>query len=294
MANHDTLGKSAFILLTGLCNKNCYFCFNHNVDQALLKNRINLGNLPKLIDDLSHSRIESLIITGGEPLMNMDLLELAIRKAKDSGMSVSVDSNGTLLNRSIIDRLEDSELDYLYLSSHFLKTINQEILKCASEKLSLRVIHIITKHNVNQLGDFVDFLKQYKIGFPTLNPVFLYRDHKNYEDQSLSNLKDDDLQNVMEVIKQVYWKNNLDFPTLLKDFYLGRNASFPTYCHMGEADLVIYSNGDVYPCFHRRDLYAGNVFDDDFQIIMQKNQDFAAHTKAAKCFGEHCLSHFTN
>jgi MoaA/NifB/PqqE/SkfB family radical SAM enzyme len=264
------------------------------VDQHLLENRINLENLPELIDDLAQNGIEDLIITGGEPLMNMELLELAIGTAKRIGMSVSVDSNGTLLNESIIDRLESSALDHLYLSSYFLKTINEEILTYARMKLSLRVIHVVTKHNAGQLGDFVDFLKQNKIAFPILNPVFMYKDNKNYENQSLASLQDNDLQNVIEIIKQVYRQNNLKFPHLLEDFYLERKASFPTFCHMGEADLVIYSNGDVFPCFHRRDLYAGNVFEDDLQIIIQKNRDFAVQTKAAQCFGEYCLSHFTN
>jgi radical SAM protein with 4Fe4S-binding SPASM domain len=63
---------------------------------------------------------------------------------------------------------------------------------------------------------------------------------------------------------------------------------------MGEQTFMIDSDGSVYPCFHRRDMKAGNILDDSIDAIDAKLGHFYQDLKDAPCFGEHCISLFTN
>ena len=90
----DYDGFVAATVFTGSCNFKCGFCHN----SALV---LDYKTLPPIAESeiLSYLKkrkgiLEGLCITGGEPTLNPDLPEF-IKKVKDIGYSVKVDTNGT-------------------------------------------------------------------------------------------------------------------------------------------------------------------------------------------------------
>ena len=90
----DYDGFVAATVFTGSCNFKCGFCHN----SALVLDYKTLPPIPEseILAYLKKRKgiLEGLCITGGEPTLNPDLPEF-IKKVKDIGYSVKVDTNGT-------------------------------------------------------------------------------------------------------------------------------------------------------------------------------------------------------
>ena len=90
----DYDGFVAATVFTAKCNFRCGFC--HNSALVLDYSAIPPIRESEVLDYLKKRKgvLEGLCITGGEPTLNPDLPEF-IKKVKDIGYSVKVDTNGT-------------------------------------------------------------------------------------------------------------------------------------------------------------------------------------------------------
>lgn len=107
----DYPGRLACILFTGGCNFRCKYC--HNPELIPLENaEMETISEEAVLDFLEQRRgkLDGVSITGGEPTLHRDLPEL-IRKIKDSGFLVKLDTNGT--NPEMVERLiREGLVDY--------------------------------------------------------------------------------------------------------------------------------------------------------------------------------------
>ncbi len=90
----DFPGHVAATVFTGGCNLRCPFCHN-----ALLVTDLNEANEYTQDEVLSYLKkragiLDGVCISGGEPLLQHDI-EQFIKKIKDIGLSVKLDTNGT-------------------------------------------------------------------------------------------------------------------------------------------------------------------------------------------------------
>ena len=103
--------KTACTLFTGGCNFRCPFCHN-----ALLVTDIDNSctySEEEILEFLSKRKglLDGVCITGGEPLMHRDIAEF-IKKVKDMGYRVKLDTNGTFPER-LKELLENKLVDYV-------------------------------------------------------------------------------------------------------------------------------------------------------------------------------------
>ena len=107
----DYPGKISSVVFTPGCNFRCPFC--HNPD--LVENSPDLETIKEkeLLEFLEERKkwIDGLVITGGEPCLQNDLPEF-VRKVKETGLFVKLDTNGSLPD--MLKRLIDNgNLDYI-------------------------------------------------------------------------------------------------------------------------------------------------------------------------------------
>lgn len=105
----DYPGKIACIVFTQGCNYKCKFCQNSSLIDK------NLGNYSeKEIFNYLEKRkkvLDGVVISGGEPTLCKDLIQF-IRKIKELGLLVKLDTNGT--KPKVLAALIDEELiDYI-------------------------------------------------------------------------------------------------------------------------------------------------------------------------------------
>ena len=107
----DYPDKVAAIIFTRGCNFRCPFCQNSSlIDKNVGNEYISSEEVLKYLEKRK-GVIDGLVISGGEPTMQHDLKDF-IKKVKDIGMLVKLDTNG--FNSKILKELIDENLvDYV-------------------------------------------------------------------------------------------------------------------------------------------------------------------------------------
>lgn len=106
----DFPGRVACTVFTGGCNLRCPFCHNAGLVRSPFASA---GQEEEVLTYLATRRglLDGICITGGEPLLQADLLSF-IRRVKEMGYAVKLDTNGSLPAR-LSALLETGLLDYV-------------------------------------------------------------------------------------------------------------------------------------------------------------------------------------
>jgi len=105
--------KISAIIFTQGCNFRCPYCHNPELIEVKSKEQRVKSSKTELFDFLKSriGKLDGVVITGGEPTLHKDLPEF-IKKIKDLGFSVKLDTNGT--NPKMLQKLIDEKLiDYV-------------------------------------------------------------------------------------------------------------------------------------------------------------------------------------
>jgi len=108
----DYPGKIACTLFTAGCNFRCGYCYNKDI--VCDPKSVPKISEKEILDFLENKKkyLDGVCITGGEPTLFRDKLVEFIRKVKEMGYLVKLDSNGT--NPDIIRQLiEEKLIDYV-------------------------------------------------------------------------------------------------------------------------------------------------------------------------------------
>ncbi len=105
----DYPGKISAIIFTQGCNFRCSYCHNPElVDPDLFSPPLDEELILSFLKERS-GRLDGVVITGGEPLVQGDLIEF-VERIKEMGYSIKIDTNGSypqrlqeLMARGLID-----------------------------------------------------------------------------------------------------------------------------------------------------------------------------------------------
>lgn len=132
------------------CNFKCPFC--QNKDLVINEQNIEAINIEKFFEFLKKRKgfIDGVCVTGGEPLIHKDL-ENFLRRIKELGLQVKLDTNGYLPNR-LKDLVNKGLVDYVAMD-----------IKNSLEKYPLTTG--LDSINVNMIKESVEFLINGKIDY---------------------------------------------------------------------------------------------------------------------------------
>ena len=102
--------------ITSKCNLKCKHCLYYSSDNHLKKD-MSKDEIFKVIEDISTDKtVKAIWLSGGEPLLNPDLLEI-ISKISSCGIKPSLSTNGTLVSsKEYAMELHRRGVDYVHLS----------------------------------------------------------------------------------------------------------------------------------------------------------------------------------
>lgn len=153
------------------CNLHCQHCYSDS------SNRFYPGELTTaegmaLIDDLAAFGVPVLLLSGGEPLMRPDILDL-IAHAKARGLRTTLSTNGTLITPETAARLKALGLGYVGISLDGVGAVNDRFrghkgafdkavagfraCRAVAQRVGLRMT--LTRHNVLDLPRIFDFVE---------------------------------------------------------------------------------------------------------------------------------------
>ncbi len=161
------------LLINRGCNLTCSFCDLWDNPQEM-----SLDQARGLLDEAAAIGTRTVVITGGEPLMHKQLLDV-VRLAKARGMGVNITTNGLLVRRHF-DELVASGVDSLSMSIDGLAETHDRLRgrqgahdltwKALEQvrrdgRIGLSIYFTVTRDNVRELAQVHDRAKALGIGF---------------------------------------------------------------------------------------------------------------------------------
>ncbi|WP_026381366.1 radical SAM/SPASM domain-containing protein [Afifella pfennigii] len=158
-------------LATDACTARCWHCSSNSAKRS--PDELDTGEAKALIDELAEAGVVDLGISGGEPLLRRDIMEV-MRHARDRGMSFGIASNGAKLAPRRAEELAELGLGRLQVSldgfaeehdslrrwpglfARVLKTI----ATARAAGLRVHVCCTITRLSADRLEDFTAFLAE--------------------------------------------------------------------------------------------------------------------------------------
>jgi pyruvate formate lyase activating enzyme len=174
----DYPGKVASIVFTYGCNLRCSYCHNPELVVEECKKEF-LIDEDTVLDYLKEREglIDALVITGGEPTLQEDLVAF-IKKVKDLSLLVKVDTNGvyTDIIKKIIDKdiVDYWAMDVKYPSEYYkehgidTKSIRRsiELIMGSGKRYEFRTTYVKGIHSIEDaksIGELISGAQNYYI-----------------------------------------------------------------------------------------------------------------------------------
>jgi len=239
--------------LNNRCNYSCTYCTRWEQKTEELK----LEQIQKIIDDLVEMGTENLALTGGEPLIREDIGEI-IDYVKQKDIRLSINSNGTLVPKKIKKLAKINLLTLSYDGPNGVqknvrgKECYDDVVKAIQtaqvNNIPLRLYTVITKNNVDSLGELLKFSRNFDtaIGF---SPVR----YTSYSDSKMIDAIVPSREKYMAFINNLilekkrgnkYITNSLTGLEHIKNWPKHKKIR----CCAGRIYCRIEPNGDLYPC----------------------------------------------
>lgn len=264
------------------CNIKCRHCYNFwRQDFNQNNKRFSKEMFDRFLEMVIDSGVFHVILTGGEPFINFEVLEYGLKRLTEKGISHSVNSNLILVTEDKIKRLHDVGLEHVLtsLNSHESETNDfithrkgsfEKIVKgikiARAEGIRISVNMIITqmnKHHVYDTGRFISELGCQRLFGTRVVPNV----NIDAPDQTPFKLDIDDAKLVLEQLVNV----NKDF-----GIGIGTLVSYPL-CILGDLQkfkalvgrgcpaqrgnrMSINADGTAHACVHEEKSY-GNIFE---------------------------------
>jgi len=178
------------------CNLTCKHCYSISADKDF-PGELSTAEISTVMDDLRAFRVPVLILSGGEPLLRPDIFEIAAR-AKGMGFYVGLSSNGTLIDKSNIERIAAADFDYVGISLDGIAATHDKFRRlagafdrslagirlCRDLGLKVGVRFTMTQDNAHDLPALLRLVEDEGIDR-------FYFSHLNYAGRGNTNRKDD-------------------------------------------------------------------------------------------------------
>ena len=218
------------------CNLTCKHCYSISADKDF-PGELSSAEVFSVMDDLKRFRVPVLILSGGEPLLRPDIFEIA-RHAKAMGFYVGLSSNGTLIDRSNIERIAECDFDYVGVSLDGIRETHDKFRRmdgafaaslrgirlCRDLGLKIGVRFTLTQDNAHDLPGLLKLVEDEGIDR-------FYFSHLNYAGRGNKNRKDDARHQLTRWAMDLLFETCRDYRQrgLGKEFTSGNNDADGVY-----------------------------------------------------------------
>lgn len=235
--------------ITHQCNYGCSYCI-FSCNKSKIDNELTTEECLHIIDELVLHRFKHLKITGGEPFIRKDIIE--VLKYASERLITDISTNASLITPEKVVLLNELKLKMIHVSldgnkfehesvrgnNTYDKTIKGlEALKLSSNKV--RIGSVIHSNNENSLENLIidsENANADEIIFSIMEPV-------SGQDKSLvKTLTNDELIDKIEHLKQKYKDR------IIVNYNFGKQPNYVHRCPAGDKFLYINNFGQVSPC----------------------------------------------
>ena len=259
---------AAYFHVTDLCNYNCIGCYSQNY-KDLSNGDLSTEECFAVLEELKKLGVETLIISGGEPLTRKDIFKILEYAKCNCGFKVILASNGSMINRDnagnigkYVDLLKIAIDGYKEDINYIRPKGSFSACKIAKEQgINVSFVATLHKLNYNMADEYIELAE--RLGVPItfsvltcdINDVIYSKYIMNYGDMKNFISQNSNSDNVE------------DFPSSNLE-----RLGFKEDCGFGKKIISIASNGDIFPChmLHFEELKLGNILRLDKNEISSK------------------------
>ncbi len=260
--NSTSTIPKATIEVTSKCNERCVHCY---IPHKFKNKDMNKNDIFLFIDQLHDMNGVDLILSGGECFLHKDILEI-IKYAHKKDFIISILSNATLIDDSIISVIKEANINIFQVSIYSMKpeihdyitqlrgshkkTIHN-IIKMIEADIPVRISCPVMKINRKDYKDVIMWANKYKIKAYT---DYIMIGKMNLDISNLQNRIS--IQEAEELIKDILavdldYNNIIDkIPYIDKTSSISGNEEYKTkpICGAGFDKIYLSSDGNLYPC----------------------------------------------
>lgn len=273
--------RAAYFHLTSSCNMNCPGCYS--ISERNIEMDLSINDVKKIIDNLSNAHVKSLVISGGEPFLRKDIVEiLRYIKLFSKIEHVCCISNGLAKIDTYIEACK-----YIDELSFSLDGFSEE------SSCFRRLSHNKVVETIKQLDDFCNLVSIiFTLHKKNLMNYKRMRDlaktlHVNYEFSIFT------VPHSNEVSEFEFTEEDI---LLLKDIIISDNLSIADTsvtnkigcrdcCGAGSKILSVSANGNVFPChmFFDEQFLLGNALEDNLNDIYMNHKPLFSVNEKTEC-----------
>lgn len=278
--------------LTSACNHKCRYCYNYwRKDSALAADarKMTIEEMDHVLDKLIEAKVLNVILSGGEPFMNYEVLLHAVRRLTEAGIMSTCNSNMTLPTCEQLQALKEAGLPHILtsLSSHDEETndfvfgrrgafqdVTGNIQVAAELGFRVSINNIINKHNYRHV--YQTGLLAHELGAKN---YFVTRGGASRKGNppaaEVVVLKPEQYIEVLDAAVRVREETGINIYSLyqyplcmIKDLskyreFVGRG------CPAGKKLICINVDGNMHACNHESEPY-GNIFECDVASVWKR------------------------
>jgi len=146
--------KHMNVILTNQCNRNCPFCIAQKNTNKTKNSFLSLSNVEKAIDFCKQEDIKTIALTGGEPTLHPNILEIA-KMFRSNGFDVAIYTNYDF--SEIVKKL-DGIVNRIFVSYY-----GQEMPRQTNfESSQIIITTLLLKNYFDTIADLDDFIYKYR------------------------------------------------------------------------------------------------------------------------------------
>lgn len=297
------LGKKptgSLLEITSKCNFSCIYCY---LGYRTEEKDMSFNDIKKVIDILSKSNVRQVTLTGGEPLLHPNILNI-VKYSSDKGLIVHLCTNGYLLSEDLAKKLAKNGLtqiqtDIIYTESSLhdelrgkkdsFEKAGEALINAKKAGITTVATIVLNQKNKGVINGIIQYARKQmgvdRIRIIDYMPIGIYRKSLILENYA-SHLK-----RITNFVIKLGAKNLISFePTFPNKNYKPKIKVIHIPCPNKDSIFVnIKTNGDVIFCAcASRDKVLYNIFHykgkNLEKIHIQKINEFLEENKFEGCF----------
>jgi len=257
--------------LTYRCNEKCVHCY---IDDTIdLDRELRLEDYTRLIDELAEMNCLTLLITGGEPTIHPDFLEI-VRYAGKKRMLVNIYTNGLAIEDDLLEeliRLRPNSISFSFyggtprvhdsitgIEGSFDKSL-RTLLLVKARGIDVFIKTVIMRENVGDYENLLKLSKRLDVTVEATMSVMYSHSGASAEQRRLMDT---------EAYKQVIRLEQKYSPKCLDESY----PKSDYICGCARDALSVNPYGDVYPC-NAYPVSVGNVRETTIKEIWTQSEE---------------------
>jgi len=276
--------------ITKKCNLRCEQCFSESGD--CIGNELDTYEIYALLDNMRKNGTFFICIGGGEPFMRADIFDI-FERGKNNHLAISVVTNGTLITEKLISKLNECNLDTLWISLEGLKDNHDRLRGAGTFEKALQALALLRKYyqgrtairvslsklNINECISLINVAEEYSVDIIRFTPLL------EFGRATGKGLTVDQEQYIRfrKMISKVESKVQIIYPDMIDKgkFWIDKNGFG---CHCGKEAIWIDEEGNYSPCiFFGEDYIIGNIRTSDYLELWEKALDSVSFEGNATC-----------